>query len=249
MFNTLLVEPLFNLLAFIFAVIPGNDFGLAVIILTILVRLLLWPIVNKQLHSQKVMQKLTPAVAKIREQSKGDKQKESRLLMELYKEKGVNPLASFIPLLVQLPLFIALFVVLRDIIKPGEIERLSYDFVKGLGAIKVIVQDNGTFHPTLFGLINLAESKNIPLAAVAGLTQYFQSKQLTPQHPDPQQKTMFKVTTAVFPALTVAIAYTLPAALALYWATTSLVAIVQQQIVLGRDVEELEERADKKGKK
>src|SRR5436305_1814739 len=103
MFNTLLVHPLFNLLAVIYAVMPGHDFGLAVIILTVLLRLALWPLVSKQLHSQRAMQQLAPEVAKIKQKAKGDRQKESQLLMELYKERGISPFASMIPLLIQLP--------------------------------------------------------------------------------------------------------------------------------------------------
>jgi YidC/Oxa1 family membrane protein insertase len=240
MFNTLLVHPLFNLLALIYALIPGHDFGVAVIILTLLVRVALWPVITKQLHSQRTMQALAPEVAKVKARAKGDKQRESQLLMELYKEKGVSPFSSLLPILVQLPLFIALFVVLRDIIKPGEIASLSYGFVKHLGPIRDIIAGGGAFHPRLLGLVDLAATHNIVLAATAGLSQYLQTKQLAPQHPDQQSQSMFKATGVIFPALTLAIAYSLPAALALYWTVTSAAAIFQQRLILQRDVEELE---------
>lgn len=242
MFQTLLVQPLFNLLALIYGILPIHDFGISIIVLTIIVRLILWPVVNKQLHSQKVMQDIAPEVNKLKAQAKGDKQKEAALLMELYKEKGVSPFSSILPLIIQLPIFIALFVVLRDIVKPGEFERLGYDFVKNLGPIKDILTNQSNFHPTLLGIFDLSQTKNLALAGIAGLMQYFQSKQLAPKNPDPQQRVMFKTTGIIFPALTMFIGYTLPAALSLYWAATSAVAMVQQHLVLNRDVQELEDK-------
>lgn len=248
MFQTLLVQPLFNLLSLIYALLPIHDFGIAIIVLTVIVRLILWPIVNKQLHSQKVMQDIGPAAQKIKAEAKGDKQKETQMLMELYKEKGVSPFSSIVPLLIQLPVFIALFIVLRDIVKPGEFERLGYDFVKNLGEIKDIITNQSNFHPTLLGVFDLSQTKNWVLAGLAGGMQYVQSKQLAPKNPDPQQKAMFKTTSILFPVITVFFGYTLPAALSLYWAATSGVAIIQQHLVLNRDVQELEEKVEKPAK-
>lgn len=246
MFQTLLVQPLFNLLAVIYSVIPGHDFGIAIIVLTVLVRVLLYPVIKKQLHSQKVINELGPKAAKIRAETKGDKQKEAQLIMELYKEKGVSPFSSIGPMIIQLPVFFALFFVLRDIVKPGEIERLAYDFVKGFGPIHDIISNQADFHPSFLGIFDLAAKKNVILAGVAGLAQYFQTKQLAPKHPDPQQQAMFKTTGLLFPALTIFIGYTLPAALSLYWAATSAAAIAQQHLILNRDVQEIETKGESK---
>jgi len=89
MFNTLIVQPLLNLVLFFYAVLPYHDLGVAVIIVTILVRLLVWPLASKQLHSQRAMQKLAPEIAKLRKKAGGDKQKESQMLMELTKKRGL----------------------------------------------------------------------------------------------------------------------------------------------------------------
>lgn len=239
MFKTLLVQPLFNLLVVIYAFLPIHDFGLAIILFTALVRLALWPLVNKQLHSQKAMQKLAPEITKIRAKAKGDRQLESKLLMELYKEKEISPFASFTPLLIQLPIFFALFVVLQDIVKPGQIAGFVYGSVGQLGPIKDIIS-GGAFNPSLLGLINLAKP-SLLLAVLAGAAQYVQTKQLTPKHTsdDPAARMAASMGT-IFPFLTAIIAMTLPSALALYWTVTSLVAIVQQKMVLQRDVEEME---------
>ena len=240
MFNTFLVEPLFNLLATIYAVLPFHDFGVAIILLTILVRLLLWPLVNKQLHSQRALQELAPDLARIRTEAKGDKALEGKMTMELYKEREINPFASFLPLLIQLPIFFALFIVLRDVVKPGEIAHLAYEPVKQLGAIASIISGNVKFDPQMFGLIDLAKPSPI-LAILAGAAQFFQTKQLTPKHQaQDTQAQIMKTMTYLFPFMTFFIGLTLPSALALYWVVTSGMAILQQTLILRRDVEELE---------
>ncbi len=243
MFTKILVQPLFNLLVFIYAILPGHDFGVAIIILTILIRLALWPLVSKQLHSQRAMQQLAPEVAKVKAKAKGDKQAESRMLMELYKEKGVNPFGALGLTLIQLPLLIALFVVLRDIIKAGQIAALTYGGLHGLGQVKIILINSAAFHTTMFGGVNLAKP-NVFLAVLAGLAQYVQTKQLMPKEKsnDPSQRAM-AMTSTIFPVLTFIIALSLPSALALYWATSSAFAIFQQWWLLKRDVEEMEAKA------
>src|SRR5438045_2048001 len=149
MFTKLLVQPLFNLLIFFYAIIPGHDLGLAIIALTIVIRLILWPLVNKQLHSQRAMQQLAPDIAKVRQKAKGDKQLESKLLMELYKEKEISPFSALVPLFIQLPLLFALFFVLRDVLKPGQVAILTYEPLKNLPVVKGIIADPSTLNATL----------------------------------------------------------------------------------------------------
>jgi YidC/Oxa1 family membrane protein insertase len=238
-FNTLLVDPIFNLLAVIYAYV--GDFGIAIIILTILVRLAMWPLVTRQLHSQRALQELQPELKKIKEKAAGDRTLEGQLTMELYKEREINPFASFLPLLIQLPIFFALFAVLRDIVKAGEIAKLAYPAVKHLPAISHIISGAATFHPTFLGVIDLTKS-SVLLAVIAALCQFIQTKQITPKHsPGDQQAQVMATMTYVFPALTFFIGLSLPSALPLYWATASAIAILQQYLVLQRDVRELEE--------
>ena len=246
MFTTLLVQPLFNLLALIYAVLPGHDFGVAIIIMTILVRMALWPLVAKQLHSQKAMQDLAPDVARVKAEAKGDKQLESKMLMDLYKEKEINPFASLIPLLIQLPLFLALFAVLKDILKGGSIAKLAYPAIKNLPTIQAIVANPALFHPTFLGVIDLAKP-SILFAVTAAIAQFFQSKQIMPtgKSQDPQARAMSSMI-YLFPGLTFIIGLSLPSALSLYWTTASVVAIIQQTILLRRDVTELEANEDKR---
>lgn len=239
MFDAIFVHPLFNLLAILYAYV--HDFGLAVIILTIIIRLLIWPLVTRQLHSQRALQELQPELRRIKAEAAGDRQLEGKMTLELYKEREINPYASFLPLLIQLPIFFALFIVLRDIVKPGEIAQIAYEPVKQLGPIAEIIKNNAAFHPTLFNAIDLTKASPL-LAALAAVAQFIQTKQIMPKHqPDDVQAKVMAGMVYLFPVLTLFIGLTLPSALPLYWLTASLVAILQQYLVLKRDVEELEE--------
>jgi YidC/Oxa1 family membrane protein insertase len=238
-FNTILVFPIFNLLAVIYAYV--HDFGLAIIILTILLRLALWPLINKQLHSQRALQELQPELQRIKTEAKGDKQLEGKLTMELYKEREINPFASFLPLLIQLPIFLALFVVLKDVVKPGEMAKLAYEPVKHLPAIAAIIGSHVKVKPTFLGFINLTKPA-VVLAVLAGLAQFVQTRQLTPkQQTKDSQAQVMQGMTYMFPAITFFIGLSVPSALSLYWFTASLMAILQQYLVLQRDVRELED--------
>lgn len=241
MFRTILVNPLFNALALVYALIPGHDLGLAVIVLTALIRLLLWPLFAKQLHSQRALQELQPEIAKIRAKAKGDRQLESKLLMELYKEREISPFASLVPVLIQLPIFIALYLALRGIVVQGEIAKLAYEPIKQLSAIKAIINHTATFKPTLLGLIDLTKP-SIILAVTAAAAQFYQTRQIMPKVETKGDATAAtnKFATYLFPLITFAIALRLPSALALYWTVTSIIAIIQQAMMLKRDVEEME---------
>ncbi len=237
MLRTILVNPLFNILLLIYALIPGHDFGLAVIILTILIRLLLWPLVKRQLHHQKAMKELQPEIAKIKAKTKGDRQKESQMMVELFKEKEINPFGSLGLALLQFPILIALFFVLRQITDPGSFGPILYSWVEELKVVADIVAQPNSFDPTFLGLVHMAKP-NIVLALLAGLAQYAQARQLMPKNTTktgPLANLGFNMT-LIFPILTVAIAAQLPSALALYWAASSAVAVIQQQLVLSDEV-------------
>lgn len=244
-FDTVLIQPLVNALFVIFGYLPGHDFGLSIIIFTVIIRLILWPLAAKQLHSQKKMQSLQGEISKIKAKASGDKQKEQAMLMELYKEKEVNPFSACLPALLQFPILIGLFVVFQK--STGSIENvqnLLYEPVKNIPYIQSLLSSQTQFNTTLYGLIDMAKPSAL-LAILAGVTQYIQVKMITPKRQktdtkDPQaQMTSFMNYT--FPALTVFIAWTLPAALPLYWISTNMVAIFQQWLIMRGEVDEMEE--------
>src|SRR4051812_38732170 len=116
MFTTLIVQPIFNLLVLIYALLPGHNFGLAIILFTIVIRILLWPLVKKQLHQAKAMRALQPEIKRVKQEAKGDRQKESVMLMELYKERGINPVGSIVVLIPQFFVLIGLYSGLRRVV-------------------------------------------------------------------------------------------------------------------------------------
>lgn len=111
-FELFIVQPIFNLLLFIYSIVPFADFGVAIIIFTIIIRFALWPLVVKQLHQVKAMRKLQPELARIKKAAKGNRQLEGMQMLELYKKHEVKPFRSILILLIQLPIFIALFQVM-----------------------------------------------------------------------------------------------------------------------------------------
>jgi YidC/Oxa1 family membrane protein insertase len=276
MFTTLLVQPIFNVLVAIYALLPGHNFGFAIIIFTILVRLAMWPLVKKQLHHAKAMRDLQPELKRIKKAAKGDRQKESAMVMELYKEKEINPFASVGLLLVQLPIFIALYSAISRIVKdPNVLTTFSYPFIQNLPGIKELAADITLFDNTLFGVIDLSKAAvsngvwYIPalvLVVLSAIAQYYQGKQLMPQNKDAKklrdilkdagegktadQSEMAaatgRFTQYMIPAFVLIFTIGLPAALPLYWLTTSIVAIIQQSRVLRQDETELEAAATSK---
>jgi YidC/Oxa1 family membrane protein insertase len=186
MFETLIVRPIFNLLEFIYALIPGHDLGIAIIIFTALVRLALWPLVKKQLHHAQAMRKLQPELKKLKKAAAGDRQKEARLQMELYKERGIKPLASIGTLVIQIPIFIGLYqAVLKIINNPHSLVDLSYSFVRDLPWIHQLAGDIHKFDASLLGLVDLTRRGveaggagiYLPAVVVAILSTIMQYKQ------------------------------------------------------------------------
>lgn len=195
MFTTIIVQPIFNLLVIIYALLPKHNFGLAIIIFTIIVRLLMWPLVKKQLHHAKAMKELQPEIKKIKAQAKGDRQKESMMVMELYKERKINPFSTIGLLLLQLPIFIGLYSCLTKIVNdPHTLVTFSYSWVHDLPWIKTLATDITQFDNTLFGIVKLTEPALIKgggiyipaliIVVASAVSQYFQSKQLLPNDKD-----------------------------------------------------------------
>lgn len=276
-FNVLIVQPIFNALLLIYAVV--GDFGLSIIIFTILVRLALWPLIKKQLHQTKLMRKVQPELKKIKARTKGNKQLEAQLMMEMYKERGIKPFSSIGVLLLQLPIFIGIYQVIIIITQhKDQIESHLYEFTKQLPDINAIIVNPEEFNETLLGVINLTETAigggtiHVPLvilALIAALFQYIQTKQIMPDSGSQKKlrdilkdasagkeadqsdisAAMSSKMATFMPLLLLAFALFLPGAVVLYYAASSIVAVIQQYFVLRQDEEEMEILADQKPNK
>ncbi len=229
LFNTILYEPLYNLLIWLYNVLPGNDIGLAIIALTIIIKIILLPLSQKSVKSQAEMQKLQPKLAEIKKKYKNDKQKLTEETMKLYKEQKVNPLSSCLPLLIQLPFLLAVYQVFRTGLANNGSDLL-YSFV----------QNPGTVNSVSFGIIDLAVP-SIYLAVLAAIAQFFQARML-PTAPKPKKvdanskdesmmANMNKSMKYFMPIITLIIGMQLPGGLALYWFITTLLTSLQQLVL------------------
>lgn len=229
-FHAVLYKPLFNLFVWLYNIIPGHDLGLVIIVLTILIRLALYPLMTSSIKAQKSLQDLQPKLDEIKKQFPTDKQKQAEATMKLYKDSKINPMASCLPLLIQLPILLAIFWVMRDGLASKDIAATLYPFVN----------NPGTLNATSFGFLNLAVPNYI-LAVLAGAAQFVQTKMMNTKH-SPKEAgkgakdedlaaAMNKQMLYMMPLLTVLIGIKLPAGLSLYWLFSTILMIAQQYII------------------
>ena len=240
LYDAVFYRPIFNLLIGLYNVIPGHDIGITIIIMTVIVKFILWPLQQKALRSQKALQDIQPKMEELKVKYAKDKEALSRAMMELYSKEKVNPLSSCLPLLVQLPVFIALYHALSKGLSSSGFEKL-YSFVSPPASIE----------PTLLGIVDLS-TPHIVLALLAGLAQMFQAKMMvtrqqpkkTPGAKDEQMlATMNRQMVYMMPMLTVFIGMQLPGGLSLYWTVMAGLTLVQQMVFFKRGPVEPEKAA------
>ncbi len=224
LYQAILYRPILNLLVYFYETISFRDLGIAIIFVTILIRLVLYPLFHKGAKQQMLMQRIQPKIKKIQELHKNDKEKQAQALMGLYKEHGVSPFSSIVLLVIQLPIMIALYWVVRSALTPGELTGL-YSFVAVPQAI----------NPLFLGAINLA-APSIILILLAALAQYLQARLAIYRDPGSNAplssaEKMARQMVFIGPLVTIFIFYSLPAAVGLYWLVTSLFSVGQQLII------------------
>jgi YidC/Oxa1 family membrane protein insertase len=246
LWNSLLVHPIMNLTLFAYSLV--HDFGLAIILVTVLIRLTLYPLYVTQIRSQRAMQEVAPAMEELKKKYGKDRQRFSQEQMKLYKERGVNPAAGCLPLVLQMPLLIALYNSLLQLgcglgPPPGNVcPGLTHDMVESFrySFVPNPVGEGGSLDTTAHWLPWITEGLQHPdpwiLPIFAGLVQLVASVMAMPakqvKSEDPAQR-MTQSMAYTFPLITVIIGRSFPAGLALYWITTTLFQIVQQYFVSG----------------
>jgi len=210
-FNIIFYKPLFQALLWLSNNLPGHDLGIAIIILTCAIRILIYPLNTKSIKSQRALQKLQPKIQEIQSKFKNDKAEQGKAMMDLYRREKINPFSGCLPMLIQLPILMALFLVFRDF------------------------TSNLDFKPMFLGIIDLT-SPSVILALLAGITQFIQVKMISPKNkpikgqPDFSQ-VMQKEMLYLFPLITVVFLWRLPSAIGVYWLTTNLFSIIQQKLI------------------
>lgn len=240
LFNKVLFIPLFNFLILLYNSVAFHDLGFAVIILTIIIRIIIFPVFHRSLKHQRKIQQLTPHVKKIQEEYKNDKEQQAKALMELYKEHGVNPMSQFYLLLIQFPILIALYRVVLAGINSSNLKNYLYPSV-----LAPVV-----FNHYFLGIVDLSK-RSIALALIAGIIQYFQAVTAIPKPPAGTEPSAtdkaLKSSLFFMVGITLVFSYIFPAVIALYLATTNLFTFVQQLIVNNQTEKDIE--ADKEWKK
>jgi len=223
-FHAVFYNPIYNALVALVALVPGGDVGLAVVLLTIIIRLVLLPFSLSAARTQRAMRHLEPSLKELKEKHKGDKEQEALATLALYREAKVNPFASVLTVFIQLPVLLALYWVFRY----EPFTMLDSARLYAFTPVPHVIS------PQFFGFFAIT-SKSIVLAALAGATQYLQAHlALSGGTPAPTrgpadfQKMMGMQLKFVFPVLIAIISYTTGAAVALYFVTTNVVGILQE---------------------
>ena len=239
-YNDIIYRPLLNLLVFFYHYIP--DIGVAIILLTLLIRLILAPSFHKSLKSQTALSALQPKLNEIREKYKNDKEGQAKATMGLYKEHKINPFSSCLPLIIQLPILIALYQVFRKALGNHLVglysfvpqpEHINSFFLHFLDLSKT---------PAVGGHWYLLDAKwylpGLALALITGLTQIWQSKLTMPkniQGQDSAQRAMSMNMVYFMPLMIIYIAFRLQTGLSLYWTVTTLFSVAQQYYILRKN--------------
>jgi len=241
---TLLQEILGASLSFFYSLLP--NYGIAIILLTIAVSLILFPLTLKQTRSMKAMQDIQPEVKKLQKELKGDREELNKQLMALYKERGVNPAAGCLPLLLQLPIWFALFRVLQvkvndagDGLSSGVIPDGDLAEALVAGRTNFLSMDLLTSPATAFGVGIVEAIPYIILVVLVMVTGYYQQWQTTRRRKDDEQVTAqqqsMQMVGKIMPLFLGFISWTFPTGLVLYFAASALFRIGQQSVILRMD--------------
>ena len=231
---------------FLYEYIPGKDFGIAIIVLTVLIRLILYPSFVKAIKSQKILSELQPRIKEIQKKYKEDREKQGREIMELFKKEKINPLSGFLPILIQLPIIIALYRVFYTELGVEQLSANLYAFMPSIEAVQT----------SFLGIIDLSKScvltidgaqeflwANIVLVILVGIVQFIQMKMVMPKiakQKDSDDKMakmsnmMQKQMLYVFPIFAVVILFRIPSAIGLYWLVSALFSILQQHLIYSK---------------
>lgn len=227
-------DPIYNTLVFLIDVVPAGDVGLAIVLLTILVKVVLLPLSLKAAKTQYVMRTVEPKLHELKERYKDNREALARKTMDLYREVGVNPFASILLVIFQIPIIIALYL---SVFSGGGVRlpeinlELLYSFVPAPEIVSTL----------FFGFLDITQ-RSLPLALLAGATQFVHTHlSLPPSKPrDQKEKPSFKDDFArsmqiqmryVLPLIIFFVAYTISAAIALYFVVSNIVSIAQEFVV------------------
>ncbi len=229
LYHTFFFDPLLNILVLFFKTLPFLDAGVIVILFTILVRLLMFPLSRKAVHTQVKMAEIGPDLARIKEQYKDKMEEQAKKTLELYQQKGVNPFSGILVVIIQIPIIFALYRIFLHF--PDVNPAFLYHFVT----------QPEHLNTTFLGLFDLTE-KSVILAVIAAISTFYQIRISTKHAPKPESNSFSDNLTRnmqtqmkyFFPVIVFFISYSISGAIALYWLTTNIFSAIQETFVRRR---------------
>lgn len=232
MFQAILIQPLYNGFIYLIGVVPGGDVGLAIVALTCVVRFIFYPVFASQIRTTMGMQAMQGELEGLKEKYKDNREEQSKQMIGLYKKYKVNPLSLFLSLLIQIPIFIALYYTFFHTTLPAIDATILYSFVH--------VPATVTIH--FLGFVDLTQKNNLMLALVVAALQYAVmrlSLGRTNKHGSPHlsaeklaaQKMQQNMTLYLMPGIIAAVSFGLPAAVGLYFAAGSVISLGQEWLI------------------
>lgn len=240
-FNTVLFEPIFNFLMVVYNYLPPHDLGLSIIIVTLVLKLLLYLPSLSSIKSQQAMQEIQPKLDALRKKYENNREELSRQMVQFYREHKINPLSSCLPLLIQFPILIALYQVFIVVSRVDQTTGLlPLDQLNHLYEHLRNIYSNTAIETSLLGWIDLTRTKNYILAGVAAVLQYWQTRMMMKQRPKTQPnkgaiaQSLNRQMMYLMPAMTFIFGASFPAGLTLYWTASTVFQIAQQYLFLRR---------------
>lgn len=250
LYNELIYRPFFNLLIFLYNLCPEYGIGFAVILLTVIVRLLLYQMNNKALKNQQMMQELQPEIRAIQQKYKKDEQRQAQELLAVYKKYKFNPFSGCLPILIQIPIILTLYSVLLNGLQGNQL-NLLYSFVHNPGYINAFSFGINLAVTNVFLAILAAALQGVHTLMLVKSMKKTQLPSVTPtkdqeggeQDISAQMQDMVqnfsKTMMYALPVITLFITLQMPSGLALYWSVTTVFAVVQQYVVNNKKKQEL----------
>jgi YidC/Oxa1 family membrane protein insertase len=230
LWNTIIIQPMINGLVLLYVGL-FNNFGLAIIAFTVIIRLVLTPLTLRQIRQMRAMTALQPKLQQMQKRYSKDRQQLSKETMRMYKEAGVNPIGCLGPMVVQLPIWIGLYQALLQTLPttPDALVGLASKLYPFVAAVHQAVPLDSTF----FGL-DLALSDPTPILPIlVGATTWVQQKMTTPPNADPRQSSTNRMMLWMMPLMLAFFAFQFPSGLALYWVVSNLIGIGTQYFITG----------------
>jgi len=224
LYQQILYRPILNLLIFFYNTIGFHDLGIAIILVTLFIRIVLYPFFHTGAKQQMLMQRIQPKIKDIQTKHKDDRDQQAKALMELYKEHGVNPFSGILLLIIQIPILLTFYWAIRSGVGTAQITGL-YSFITQPQHINTI----------FLGFVDLAKP-NLILIFAAALAQFLQARLAIYRNPSntaapTQAEKIARQMVFVGPVITILVFYNFPAALSLYWFMSALFSAIQQYFV------------------